>query len=431
MIGLHTVTLTPEGAGPVDLSCLVDRVSIHHGREDSDSQPEANTATLDLSLDTSDPATPFPPLEVGGRIQVTTTVPVTPGAVTSLRFDGRISDISQGWTDAGPDTPDRAACQVIAVGPLADLGRRVVGDAPWPQQLDGARIAAVMAAAGVTLDPATSDPGTVAVLARDVDSQPSLDVAQQTAVDAGGVIWSTRAAEIRYADANHRRGTVARLTLDACDVLVTPTWSRTTEGLVNDVSIGYGPTPEGGEQPRFLGDRPDSKTRFGVWAYTTATTLAAAADAAALGTMLLTRNSAPVWVLSSLPVDVGALDSDQTVTLLDLDMHDLLHLVGLPAAGAVPTSTYLWVEGWQETLAWGVHDFDAVVSGYCRTAPAPRWNDVAPAMTWDTAGALTWDGAACFGPLPDLGRWDDVPATTRWDQVPPATTRDTYTGGLN
>ena len=53
---------------------------------------------------------------------------------------------------------------------------------------------------------------------------------EEVAGDAGGIVWATRAGDVRYADANHRRGTVAALTLDACDVLVTPIWSRTTDG---------------------------------------------------------------------------------------------------------------------------------------------------------------------------------------------------------
>src|SRR4029077_18544743 len=140
------------------------------------------------------------------------------------RFTGHVTDISQGSEEAGEYTPDRAGAHVSATGPLADYGRRVVGATPWPQQLDGERVAAVFAAAGLALNPATSDPGTVQILARDVDSQPALEVAQATAVSAGGIVWSTPAGEVRYADANHRRGTTAALTLDACDVLVTPTW---------------------------------------------------------------------------------------------------------------------------------------------------------------------------------------------------------------
>jgi len=426
MIGTHVVTLTPAAGGAdVDVSCLVDRVSIRHGRDDTDTQPEPNTATFDLSLDTDEDVYPDG-LDVAGVLTVTTTVP---GHPASVRFSGKITDVDQTWEAAGDDTPNRQVLQIIAAGPLADMGRRVVGDTPWPQQLDGARVSAIMAAAGVTLDPLYSDPGTVQIIARDIDAQPALDVAQATAGDAGGIVWTTRAGEIRYADSDHRRGTVPALSLDACDVLVTPKWSRTTAGLINKISIGYG-VAGGGDQPRYVAQRDDSIEEFGRYELEASTQLAALADAAAMGDLLLTTNHAPVWIMSSLPVDVGGLDEARYLALLDLEMNSLIGLTGLPAANGAPTSAYLWVEGYTENLESGVHEMEFAVSGYCRTVPPPRWNDVDPATTWDTVGAITWDGIACLGPTPDRGRWDDVPASQRWDQIAPAVTWDTYrTGG--
>ena len=424
MIGTHVVTLTPAAGGAaVDISCLIDRVAIRHGRDDTDTQPEANSATFDMSLDTDEDAYP-PGLDVGGILNVTTTVP---GHTPSTRFVGKITDVDQTWQDdAGADTPSRQAAQIIAAGPLADLGRRIVGDAPWPQQLDGARVSAVMAAAGVTLDPLFSDPGTVQILARDVDSQPALDVAQGTASNAGGVVWSTRAGEIRYADANHRRGTPFALSLDACDILITPKWSRTTAGLLNKVSIGYGLAVGDAEQPRYVAQRDDSISAYGRYEFETATQLAALADATAMGQLLLTRNRVPVWLMPALPVDVAGLDAAQYWALLGLEMHSLVSLTGLPAANGAPTSAYLWVEGYTENLEYGVHEIELAVSGYCRTVPPPRWDDTPPDKTWDTIGTITWDDASCYGPTPSLGRWDDVPASTRWDQIPPAVTWNTW-----
>lgn len=422
-IGLHTVTLTPLGGGAAaDVSCLVDSVSLKYGREDTDSQPEAASCTLEMSWDSE--ATSLPGgLDIGASVLVTTTLLGQP-AVT--RFAGQVTDISQGWEEAGEDTPDRVVAQVMAMGMLANLGRRIVGDVPWPQQLDGARVSAIMAAAGVVLSGATSDPGTVQILARDVDSQAALDLAQEVASDAGGVLWATPAGDIRYADAQHRRGTLVALALDACDILVTPTWRRTTEGMVNGVSIGYGVAPDGGEQPRYVAERADSKARYGEWELVTSTQLAAAADAQAMGLDLLTNNSHPVWVLGALPLDVVSLSAEDTAILLGLQMHDLVSVTGMPAAGSVPTSTSLWVEGWSESLAWGAHSLELVVSGYCRTAPAPRWDDVKPETTWDSAPG-TWDDASCMGPPVNLGRWNDQPASLRWNQVDPATTWDNYT----
>jgi hypothetical protein len=414
-----------QGLVSFDITCLVDRVAIHHGREDADSQPEAAAATLELSADHDADEWLPTDLEVGGIIRVLTTLASTGD---SVRFVGRITDLDMGWEDAGADTPDRVQARIMASGALADLGRRVVGDAPWPQELDGARVARVMAAAGVTLDPIVSDPGTVQVLARDVDSQAALAVAQGTAESAGGLVWHTRSGEVRYADADHRRGAAASLELDACDILVTPTWRRSTEGLLNLVSIGYGVAPEGGEQPRYVADRPDSVAKYGRYELSATTELAAAADAEAMGNLLLTRNSEPVWVMAELPVDVKNLDADQTTKLLGLDMHALVALTGLPLAGSAPTTATLWVEGWTEELGWGEHALTLTVTGYCRTAPPPRWDDLLPDRTWDTTpGSLTWDSLACLGPQPGQGRWADVPATLRWDTITPTTvTWDTW-----
>ena len=422
---VDSLELQGQGSVASDITCLVDRVTIQHGRDDTDSQPEAATCTLILTSDTGSSAYQVPDsLEVGGIIRVTTDLVGS----SSTRFVGRITDISMGWEEAGADTPNRLAGQVIAVAMLADLARRVVGDVPWPQELDGARVARILAAAGVSLDPTYSDPGTVQLLPRDVDSQAALGIAQSAASDAGGLVWHTRTGEVRYADAMHRRGATASLQLDACDILVSPTWRRSTEGLINLVSIGYGVDAEGGEQPRYVNSRPDSVERYGRYELSVSTELALVGDATAMGLMLLTRNSSPVWVMSELPVDMKNLDAADTTALLSLDLHSLINLTGLPIAGSAPTSAALWVEGWSEELAWGEHDLTLTVSGYCRTAPAPWWDDVDPDTTWDTVdpASTTWDDWSCIGPTPDRGRWDDVPASARWDQVGAGVTWDNW-----
>ena len=72
----------------------------------------------------------------------------------------------------------------------------------------------------------------VEVTARDIDATDALTVAQEAAESAGGLVWETRTGEIRYADADHRRGADVdlELYLDACDLYVTPTWMRNLWG---------------------------------------------------------------------------------------------------------------------------------------------------------------------------------------------------------
>lgn len=370
-VGVHAVTV----AG-VSISHLVEQVSINHGREDDTGQPEASGATLDVLVFAPDVLPSV--VEIGASLSVTT----SSGGTAYARFTGRITDMHMGWQEAGEDTPEHAVGQLVAVGLLADTGRRVVGDVPFPQELDGARVSRVLALAGVTLDPAYSDPGTAQILPRDIDSQPALNVAQDAAQSASGIIWETRAGEIRYADAEHRAGIQPTLSLDARDLLVTPTWRRATDGLVNDISVGYGATPGGGEQPRYVVSDAASIGRYGHYGYSVATALAALADAQAMANLLLVRNSSPVWLMASLPVAITELDDAKYQQLLSLDMHSLLTLTGLPAIGSAPTSANLWVEGWKETLAWGVHELELQVSGYCRTSVPPTWDNVAPSWLW-------------------------------------------------
>jgi hypothetical protein len=396
-----------------DLSCLVDEVGIVHGRDDTTGQPNASAATIDF---TATPDDPLPAVvDVGAVVVVNTTT--EQGSAT--RFTGRVTDVVLGWDDAGTDTPSAGVGQITCVGMLADLARRVVGDNPWPVEKDGVRVARIADLAGIPLDPRWSDPGTVNLVPRDVDRTDALSVIHDAAESAGGMLWQTRAGDIRYADADHRRGAAPSLDLDACDVLVTPSWVRNLDGLVNAVSIGYGVEPEGGgDQPRYVAEDATSIARFGRYAISPTTELAALADATAMGQLLLVRNSSPVWVMSSLPVDVGSLNADETEALLALDLHDLVRLTGMPAIGTAPTSSALWVEGWKERLAYGVHELELAISGYCRTSPPPRWDDLAPTWTWDTAPpALTWNDATCLGPAADLGRWSDVPASKRWDDL--------------
>jgi hypothetical protein len=403
-----------------DLSCLIDEVAIVHGRDSASGQPEASSATIDLTIT---PEAPLPTLvDIGAVLVINTTTP--DGAYT--RFTGRVTDLVLAWDDAGEDTPYTGVGQLVAVSLLADLARRVVGDTPWAQELDGARVARILDLAGEPLDPRWSDAGTVQILARDVDSQPALDVATGVAESAGGMLWQARAGDVRYADAEHRRGIAPSLVLDACDILVTPQWRRDLEGMVNEVSIGYGVTPDGGEQPRYLASSPDSITRFGRYEYSIETELAALVDAQRMGELVLVRNASPVWILSALPVSLADLDATETAQVLGLEMHALIQITGFPAIGNAPTITSLWVEGWRERLAYGVHELELFVSGYCRTAPPPRWNDLSPATLWDTVGTLTWNDAACLGPMPPSGIWDAVPASTRWDYVDPALTWNTY-----
>lgn len=309
------------------------------------------------------------------------------------RFVGRVTDVTYSWNDAGAETPNRPTGTLTAAAFLADLSRAVIGDEPWPQESDGARVARILADGGVTLDPYSSDPGSVQILPRDVDAQPALDVAHDTANSAGGIVWHTRAGDVRYADNGHRSAQIPELVLDSCELIVAPQWGLTTDGLINRAFIGYG-IDDTGAQPQVTAVNDSSVATYGRYDYSTSTQLASEIDAQSVADLLVGRNARPAWVMSDVGVAVVVLDAAETDALLGLDMHSLIRLENLPGVANAPISALLWVEGWTETLAYQKHDLALTVSDYARSVSPPAWDDVSPDLTWD-----------------------DVPPNIRWNDV--------------
>lgn len=398
----------------VDVACELTQATIHHGRSDPDAQPEASSCTGEFITEI-----PLANLAIGTPIVIRAAF----GSVTaSPRFDGFITDVRLGWRD-----PDTVVGQFTAVTGLADMGRRIIGDAPWPSELDGARVARAIQLAGVRTNSTRNDPGVVAILARDVDAQPALDVATEAAVAGGGILWNDRAGQVQYADAEHRRNTPISVELTACDLPMSVEWDQNLDGLVNDVRIRYGLAPDGGEQPEVHAWNQPSIDARGLFGASLSTVIAGSADATKRADYIVARQAVPIWAFvgSALQLDTRFMPAALIEKLLGLEVHDLVHLTGLPESSPY-TSALLWVEGWVEEISAFDWTLALLVSDYCRTAATPRWDDVDPGYTWDSMGALTWDQATCLAPVPPRGRWDDVPATVRWDGVPPTVTWDTW-----
>ena len=402
-----------------DETCSVERAVIRHGRDDPSSQPQTDTATLEI----------VGVVPAGTDIGTDIAVDAIVAGVRYRRFAGQISDIAIAF-----ESVDRPVATIIAVGQLAAMGRRIIGDEPWPVELDGARANRAIALAGVPTDPVRTDPGTVQVLARDVDAQPALNVAQDAAVDGDGMLWMAKDGVVLYADVRHRRGYAVALALDACSIPLSIVWSKGLEGLANDIRIRYG--AEGAEAEVHLAD-DDSVAELGEYGASLSTRLANASAANARATLLLNRQSRPAWILAGIGVDLGligamreltpAADAADTVAILGLEVHNLVSVTGLPD-GSPAASATLWIEGWTETIAFGSWLIEYAVSDYCRSSTPPAWDDIPLDRTWNNVDpARTWDAIYCLPPTPPAGRWNDVPSSLRWNQVPPATTWNSWT----
>ena len=113
----------------------------------------------------------------------------------------------------------------------------------------------------------------------------------------------------------------------------------------------------------------------------------------------MSRNADPVWVLDQLPLDVAPMGWEATDAVLGLDLHSLVRVENMPAAGTAPTDAWLFVEGWEETVRFGEWELTLNVSDFARTAPGPAWDDVDAGLAWDDVDPeLTWDAMVAEPP---------------------------------
>jgi hypothetical protein len=261
------------------------------------------------------------------------------------------------------------------------------------------------------------DPGSVTVLARDVDRQTALQLLDELAEDTGGELADVRNGLIAWHSAEHRRNALPEATLTAGQVLADPEWEQQLAGTVNDVTVVYGAADPRAELREL--DQP-SIDAFGPYAVKLDTQLVDEAAAAARARQLVGRLSRPVWMLAGLTVDLlRTVPAEVARQLLAVEFGDLLAVTGFPESGPFVTRK-VWIEGWTETISargWRLA-FDT--SDYAQTGPTARWADIPSTLTWaDVPADLTWLASAGFDfGTEDAGRWVDLPADVTWADVP-------------
>jgi hypothetical protein len=407
---LDAVHVLRDGAWVEIDPCTVDMVAqISHGRAAVGDGPTASTCTLALVAPT------MPDLTPGDLIRVV--------ADTVPRFTGTITDLS--LTHIDRRTGREALVNVTAVGAVAALGARDIGDRPWPPQTVADRAANVLIAAGVPFT-VQGNP-TIRVTGLDVDRRPALDVVGELAADVGAAVFDTPTGEVVFQHYLARAqtwqwfrwmdepptatwdtqtdlwsdmvvespGAALPIPVDACWVLWEPTWETSSGDIINHVSVAYGVAPEEGERPAYTSSNLASIARYGRRHTFLGGSIADLDSAMERAGMILAVHSEPRWNMAS--IDILLPDTGDPFPFLGLRCGDRVQLLSVPGPSPEP-SPVLIVEGWthiidgdNDVLTLYVSDPLYSYAGIAWSAlppTAPRWMDVAPAIVW--ADAITY-----------------------------------------
>jgi hypothetical protein len=426
---------------PMNL-CRVLSVEIHTGRDNA-STPVCEP--MSLSAEVIDPTGTVSRSTILHRpIAVT----VSPAAVAywglprpHTLFIGSIAEVT-----VRSDPALGTVLTITASSHLADLGRTYVGDTPWAQEKATVRAARILSAVGYasTLYGGQFDP---AVLARDVDRQPALDLVAALAVEAlfdvtdwvGNVAawsdlsptmtWASVPPEVSWSSfptyvppsvkagpttgpqallvastwreayaataAAAAPGAYANLVLSACELLSSWSAAYTYAGMVNRLTLRYGPTPDGGSQPEKVYTAQASINAYGLLESSLSTDLATVADADAMAGHLFASASLSKPTLPALVFDLWRTASKATGTAFLTSGNRVLSafwwIPDLPETLPVNPHGYLWLEGIHHRITPDGWAIEAAVSDPWPYGNAWQWVQLPPATSWATTPpAVTW-----------------------------------------
>jgi hypothetical protein len=383
-------------------------ISINIGRKDVIEAVQASYARIVL----------WTPADTPLNVNLSDSVSITIDKGTSgtaMIYSGIISDIDITLPQYG-DTGSIAEYSITAVGPLAQLNKRVVGALGYPKQFDGDRMFAILSEAFLTSWDDLSDtliwssvsniatwasfdgtnqdvvdylvstvdqPGDYELTAYNDGIINALTIAQDTAQSGRGVLYEAGNGHLHYADYTSRiNATGVNLTTD--DLLTeglrtAAQWSE----IVNDVTVSYK-----NDQEKYARDEVSVES-YGELSGTRATKLEKGTDAQAQANDFLTSRAYPRVYPESLTVALHNPNvSDATRdALIEAENGTAITTSDLPAVfGTV-------FEGYLEGYSWRLTRYEAYIDLICsaqtETYPHQLWLQIAPLVTWEEYNPIT------------------------------------------
>ena len=173
-------------------------------------------------------------------------------------------------------------------------------------------------------------------------------------------------------------------TIDGAGIILSPTWTKQLEPLINDITVTYG-TDQSTQQTDSA-----SIALYGRREYLLDTTISDVNDATIRGGQVITTQANPLWNLGQISILVNLLDAATTTAVMQLISGSLLRIYNLPAQGPYDDYTGI-VEGWADSYNGGNHTLTLSISDPRFSYQILKWQDVIPDLIWgDVYNQTRW-----------------------------------------
>ena len=386
----------------LDLEGVEYRITVSHGRNDITAAPAPSDATMTLLGFLSIP------------VVISDVVEVEAYGVT--RFTGRVTDtvLTHDYNPNGPtlgvgDTCYVARLDVTLIGNLSLLGLKYVGAAGYAIELLNDRVENILTDANVSYTNNSDPLMTQEALAALDGGYSALDLLTALGSQTGGtlcdlpdgaVLWESYSrrgygynpahwddidpldtwADVPYVWADvYDRVDTAPLTVELphTSVAWSPVWRNTSQTILNDVTVIYGPT----QTTSATDTDPASIITHGRRAFTLSTQLHEATDAQSRASDIIRTQSEPRYAVQSVEVLVETLTDPLRGSLLDVISGSKVGIDLLPQPA--PIDDFVGVcEGWAETYTPGQHRLVLSLSDPRFSYQVVRWNEISAVLTW-------------------------------------------------
>jgi hypothetical protein len=367
--------------GVTHTSISLWNVSVSYGRTSIWQQPRASFASISI-LNTSN-------TDYGFDMNQMVIVKVKNSANADVTlFTGKITSVDN-TIDSSGSVATSAIQTITAVGPFADMSRKIIGGSAWPKEDDDVRMTRIFNDAGATID-VVDTPGIYEFKAITPPVTDAYTLAATYATQAFGYIYETPDYEVGFANESRRF-------VDARDngyFLIPKSYvlwggiasQKTLADITNSVSVTYRAGSEFAEDLT-------SQATYGIVAATVNTELHDSSDAQVQADRYVVLRAYPRTSLSSFTIQVDSslitnVDRDK---FLAMAMGEPIEIDNLPIP--IKNTTYKgFVEGYTFSINRYQMSLTLTTSDFTYSITPTRWQDVDPADIWSGVDpAIQWD----------------------------------------
>jgi hypothetical protein len=356
-------------------------VSITYGRENIWDQARASYAQVQILNLTN----------IDNNFELNDSLVITledSAGVNQTVFTGRVTDISANVQSIG-SVGEVVVQTLTAIGPFADMARKVIGTSAYPKEYDDDRMSTIFTEAGVAVD-VVDTPGVYEFTGRSANPSDAYSLAQYYAQMAFGYIYETTNGEVGYANESRRSIEVTTYGYWAIPenyILSNGiTSNRTLNDIINSLVLTYK------NNASVNASDATSIGTYGEIAASIATELEKLTEAQIQADRYITLRANPETNLSEFTVQLDSpnLSNADLDDFIGIYMGKPIQITGLP----IPLMNVVYrgfVEGW--TLSFTQYQAQMTLRTTDSTlsiAPT-RWQDVSAALIWSAVDpAIQW-----------------------------------------